>query len=174
MRGRLVRSVRNASLLLAMQFAPACAQGVTIDLEGQIPVSCGFESLTSQISLGDISRAASKVVPLRVRCNTPFTFEIVSQNGALQTTAPGPVSWGFTDRVHYTVALLIPTDIGVMTGACRSWRLRRPLPTCAYPDSGEGIALSGEGSLTIVWGSRREPLAGTYSDVMTVVLGARL
>lgn len=174
MKGRLVRSVRNAALLFSLQLAPASAQGVTIDLEGQVPVSCRIEALASQITLGDVSSAGAKIVPFRVRCNTPFTFELLSQNRALQTAAPSAVSWGFTDRVPYTAALQIPTNIGAVTGVCPSWRLWRAGPTCAYPSSGEGIALSGDASLTISWASRRQPLAGTYSDVMTVILGARL
>ena len=74
----------------------------------------------------------------------------------------------------YTAAVNIPTNIGAVVGSCPSWRLRGAGATCVFPDSGEGIALSGDASLTISWDSCQEPLAGSYSDVMTVVLGARL
>jgi hypothetical protein len=174
MKGRLVRSVRNAAFFLGLQLEPASAQSVTIELEGQIPVSCGIEALASQITLGDISRPGSKIVPFRVRCNTPFTFQLFSQNNALQTTWTGAVSTGFTNRVPYTVALQIPTNVGAVIGSCPSWGLRQASSTCAYPNSGEGIALSGDALLTISWASHKEPLAGSYNDVMMVVVGARL
>jgi hypothetical protein len=174
MKGWLVRSIGKAALPVLLQFTPAYGQGVTIELEGRIPVACGIEALTSQITLGDIAVAGVKTLPFRVRCNAPFSFALLSRNGALRTTSPPPMSWGFTDHVPYTIALQIPTNVGAVAGACPSWRLRHPSPLCTYPDSGDGIALAGEASLTISWGSRRDPLAGTYSDVMTVVLGARL
>jgi hypothetical protein len=173
MKGRLVRSVRQAAFFFALQISPTFAQGVTIELEGQIPVSCGIEALASQVSLGDISRPGTKTLPFRVRCNTPFSFQLYSQNSALQTAWSDAISTGFTHRVPYTVALQIPTNLGAIVGSCPSWGLRQASPTCAYPNSGEGVALSGEASLTISWASRRETLAGSYSDMMTVVLGAR-
>ena len=113
-------------------------------------------------------------MPFKVRCNTPFTFELFSHNSALATTSPGAVSAGFTDRVPYTATVQIPTNVGALVGTCPSSHLREAGASCAFPDSGEGIALSGDASLTISWASCQEPLAGSYSDVLTVVLGARL
>lgn len=173
MKGRLVRTTRHAAFFFALQIAPASAQGVTIELEGQIPVSCGIEALASQVSLGDVSHPGTKTLPFRVRCNTPFTFQLSSQNGALETAWSRAISTGFTRHVVYTAALQIPTNVGAVAGSCPSWGLRQGSSTCAYPSSGEGVALSGESSLTIAWTSRREPLAGNYSDMMTVVIGGR-
>jgi hypothetical protein len=174
MKGALTRFVLSTTFIAGLQITPAFGQSITIALEGQIPISCGVDALDLQINLGDISVAGARVIPFRVRCNTPFTFKLLSKNGALQTASLDAAAAGFTNRVPYTAAVHIPTNIGAVRGSCSSSRLRQAGPICAYPDSGEGIALSGDAALTISWEGCKEPLAGGYGDMITVVLGARL
>ena len=37
-----------------------------------------------------------------------------------------------------------------------------------FPNSGQGVALAGEASLGVSWDHGNEPIAGTYSDLLTL------
>jgi hypothetical protein len=45
---------------------------------------------------------------------------------------------------------------------------------CLFPDSGQGVALAGEASLAFAWDTPQEPIAGTYSDLLTLWIAPKL
>jgi hypothetical protein len=155
--------------------SPACAQGVTIELEGEVPVSCRLETSGGQISLGEIVRSGYTVFPFRVRCNTPFSLGLVSHNGALATQYSGTLHPGFTAAVPYQVTIDVPTSTGSIAAICSSATLTGPTPSCQLPHSHDGIALTGESSLTLGWQTAgKEPVAGIYTDLLTLNIGPRI
>lgn len=173
MKGGVLPILGMGACATALLLRPVHAQGVTIGLEGQLPLSCRIEAPTPQVSVGDVSIAGSTVIPFRVRCNAPFTFALVSTNGSLRTASSGPVAAGLRDAIPYQVSVQIPTDSGSLAGTCPSSALREAGPRCAFPDSRDGIAVTGEASLTVSWSREAEPVAGVYTDMLQLVIGSR-
>jgi spore coat protein U-like protein len=160
---------------LAVLAAQAPAQTVTIQLEGRIAVSCRLEASAMQLNLGEITQPGESVFSFRVRCNAPFRFGISSQNGALMTDPTGPLRAEFRSQVPYRVISRIPTSAGMINGSCNSAELVASEPQCTIPDSQQGIALDGESTLTIRWDmSEQTPVAGVYSDLLTLTVAPRI
>jgi hypothetical protein len=153
----------------------ACAEGVTIELEGEIPVSCRLETPGSEINLGEIGGSGQTVFSFSVRCNTPFQLSLASQLGALATQYSGTLHPGFINAVPYQVTINIPTSTGSIAGICSSATLTGATPSCQLPHSQDGIALTGESSLTLGWHTNgKEPVAGIYTDLLTLNIGPRI
>lgn len=149
----------------------AVPQDVTIDLAGEIPASCQLSGMQSAYNLGAITERGSASIPFQVRCNTPFAFSATSRSGALtvqsQTTPPA----GFTAVIPYSVVSTIPTNLGVITGTCASTALKAGATTCSFPNSGQGVAFSGDALLALSWQVNAIPLAGEFTDELTLSVG---
>jgi hypothetical protein len=167
--------VVGAATGLALLVSDACGQGVTIQLEGEIPASCRLETAGNQINLGELAGSGQTAFAFRVRCNTPFHLSLVSQHGALATNYNGLLRPGFIAVVPYQVAVNIPTSTGSIAGVCSSAALTGAAPSCQLPNSQNGIALTGEASLTLGWQTGGNvPIAGTYTDLLTLSISPRI
>jgi hypothetical protein len=162
----------GACLLTALLFQHARAQVVTITLEGEIPPSCEVTAPNTYVNLGDLSQLGQARIPFQVRCNTPFRFELISQNGALTASHEGSLRPGFTATVPYEVAVQIPTSGGDITGQCTSAALRSA--GCNVSDGQHGLALEGDALLTLSWKPHLVPIASNYSDVLTLFVGPKI
>ena len=167
----VISVISGALALLLAGYAQA--QNVTIELTGQVPISCRLEAPATQINLGNITAAGNVTIPFRVRCNAPFLFALASRSGALTTDEAGSLRPDFTDSVPYDATVRIPTNVGVIAGNCSSSALRAMWLGCLYPDSRQGVALEGEASLIVSWDLAKQPIAGIYSDVVTLAVGPR-
>jgi hypothetical protein len=176
MAGNLCQHVAiSAALTAALLIGRAQAQSVKIELEGIVPVSCRLDTGMMQIDLGDITTVGSKNIPFKVRCNTPFKFAISSRDGALTTPYNnGPLHSEFTASIPYQVTILIPTHVGNLAGSCPSAMLKGMNSGCLFPDSGQGVALAGEASLAVFWDLTQRPIAGTYSDLLTLWVSPKI
>ena len=149
----------------------ADSQDVTIDLAGEIPPSCQLTGVQTNTNLGPITEHGTASIPFQVRCNTPFTFSVTSQWGALKNgyaMAPPP---GFAAVIPYSIVPRIPTNLGTITGTCASTAVKVGTATCFFPNSGQGVALSGDSSLTLAWQVNEIPLGGIFTDVLTLSVG---
>src|SRR5688500_12924672 len=64
MAGSLCRHIAiSTALAAALLTCRAQSQGVKIELEGIVPISCKLETRTTQITLGDIASTGSKNIP---------------------------------------------------------------------------------------------------------------
>jgi hypothetical protein len=148
----------------------AAAQDVTIDLAGEIPASCQLTGMQANTNLGAITERGTASIPFQLRCNTPFAFSVTSASGALKAQyANAPP--GFTAAIPYSIAPRIPTNLGVITGTCASTAVKEGAATCFFPNSGQGVALSGDSSLTLSWQVSEIPMSGAFTDVLTISVG---
>jgi hypothetical protein len=175
MAGSLCRHVAiSTALTAALLTSRAQSQSVKIELEGIVPISCKLDTGAAQITLGNIAATGSKNISFRVRCNTPFQFAISSRDGGLKTPHNGPLNPDFTAAIPYSATVQIPTNVGTLAGSCPSAMLKGMNAGCLFPDSGQGVALAGEASLGVAWNILKEPIAGTYSDQLTLSIAPKL
>jgi hypothetical protein len=165
--------VIGIGVLLSVAVVPNRAepQEVTIDLTGEIPASCQLTSVQTDTSLGAITEQGTASIPFQVRCNTPFAFSVTSRSGALKIEHAMTSPPGFTATIPYSIVSRVLTNLGPITGTCASTALKVGAVTCAFPNSGQGVALSGDSSLTLSWQVSQIPLAGIFSDVLTLSVG---
>ena len=145
---------------------------VSIELSGNIEARCRLTSFPASAELGEVLQNGIHQIPFQIDCNTPFNFEVRSREGALKAqgavTAPG-----FAKIIPYTLELKIPTDEGLIVSQCASSTLAVATPSCGSGTSGFAIAIEETGSLTMSWSIADIPVAGTYTDVVTVSVGPR-
>ena len=175
-------TVLGAIALLAALSAPASAANrVSIKLNGEIAPECFLDggagntsALVMPISAGDLTKAGRRDLRFSVTCNSPFTYRMEAQHGALTLAGAGAPVTGFAAKVPYEVAVHIPTDAAPIDDRCPGEALREGQVRCRFSDSGNGIALGVEGRLTLAWTpGPAPPLAGAYADRLTVTIGAR-
>ena len=104
-------------LLAGLLAAPAAAQSVTLDVEGEIEASCTLSGLAGTVSGLDFSVADSTSLNFTVDCNAPFAYALESSNQAFRTVPPFsplplPGSGTFLESVPYTVTTSFQTDGG--------------------------------------------------------------
>jgi hypothetical protein len=169
--GRL--PVIGIGILLSAVVFPTRADSaeVVIDLTGEILPFCQLTGAPPSTNLGEITDRGTANIPFQLRCNTPFAFSITSRSGALKTEYAMTPPPGFTAAVAYNIVPRIPTSLGAVTGTCISTALKAGAATCSFPNSGQGVALSGDASLTLSWQVSEIPLAGTFTDVLTLNVG---
>ena len=148
------------------------SEDVSIELSGNIEARCRLTSFPTSAELGEVLQSGIHQIPFQIDCNTPFSFEVRSREGALKgqaaVTAPG-----FTTLIPYTLELKIPTDEGLIVSQCASSTLAAATPSCGRGTSGSAIAIERTGSLTLSWSIADVPVAGAYADVVTVNVGPR-
>jgi len=161
--------------------SPAEAQ-VTITAQGQVPESCALTA-PGPFALGNLSDTASRALAVNVNCNTPWTYSLVSANGALVAVAPpAQVAGVFTTSLPYQVATLFSTDTGsfgdvamasgALTAANAAGCVANAVTACPFADSGTDVSIAQtSGSLTVSWTAPANPLAAaTYSDTLTLTV----
>lgn len=166
------RAVSIGLLSILTSFKAHAAEDVSIELSGDIEARCRFTSFLSSAELGEVLQTGTQQIPFQIDCNTPFSFEVRSREGALKgqaaMTAPG-----FANIIPYTLELKIPTDEGLIASQCASSTLAASTPSCGRGTSGSAIAIEQTGSLTISWSIADVPVAGSYADIVTVTVGPR-
>jgi hypothetical protein len=161
---------------------PARTQ-VTITAEGEVPESCTLTA-PGPFALGDLADTASvRALAVSVNCNTPWTYSLVSTNGALVAAAPPTqVAGVFATSLNYQVTTLFNTDAGSfgdaalasgsLTAANAAGCVANAATTCPFADSGTDVSIAQtSGSLTVSWTTPANPLvAATYSDTLTLTV----
>ena len=162
--------------LTAVSFA---ATKVAVKLQGEIVPACAItDSLTSgatlvAMNLPDITKPGRMVYGFTVNCNAPFDYRLEAKYGALTHADGGATSRGFVKSVPYNVAMHIPTDGAAINDRCSGESIRAGHVGCPFSNSGNGIALASKGNLTLAWAPQGIPLAGKYTDKLTITLGVR-
>ena len=181
-------AVLGTAVLGMMAGAPAWVAGpanaqVTITAEGQVPESCTLTA-PGPFALGDLADTASvRALAVNVNCNTPWTYSLVSTNGALVAAAPPTqVAGVFTTSLDYQVTTLFNTDAGSfgdaalasgsLTAANAAGCVANAATTCPFAGSGTDVSIAQtSGSLTVSWTTPANPLAAaTYSDTLTLTV----
>ncbi len=178
-------------LLAGLLAAPAAAQSVTLDVEGEIEASCELSGLAGSVSGLDFSVADSTTLDFTVDCNAPFAYALESGSQAFRTVAPFtlpplPGSGTILESVPYTVTTSFLTDGGGSFGdvAIDSATLTSAnaapctaatfSASCPFADSGTDIAANPAGnnaSIEVSWDTPPDPLlAGTYQDTLTLTV----
>ena len=167
-------------LLGALSATAYAARKVTVNLEGDIALECGVtgfgqsgSTIGAALDIDDISKPGHKIFNLNVNCNAPFEYRLEAQHGALTHESAADAPRGFLAQVPYRVAVHIPTDAGVINDRCSGESIRAGAVHCRFSDSGNGIALDSSGRLMVAWAPDGIPLAGKYSDRLTITVGAR-
>jgi hypothetical protein len=121
----------------------------------------------------DITKAGSKEFSFTVNCNAPFQYRLEAQYGALTHPDGGVAAKGFTKSVPYDIALYIPTDGATINDRCSGESIRFGRVRCRFSNSGNGIALGSRGNLTVAWTPKGIPVAGRYTDRLTITVAVR-
>ena len=183
--GRRQRLLIAASLVAtaALSAAALAATSVTVQLEGEIGRECailgggaaskGGSSLDTSVDVGDITRPGHKDIAFTVHCNTPFKYRLEAQYGALTHKNAQAAPRGFLGAVPYDVTVHIPTDGVAIDDHCSGDSIRAGAVRCPFSNSGNGIALGTAGQLTVAWIPDGLPMAGEYSDRLTITVSAR-
>lgn len=161
---------------VAQADVPELSPSLRIRVQGDVPTVCGlsnglaasapvmFENAVAADS--NTARADRVALPFSVRCNSPMTVAMTSDNGGLQTAAR-TTDADFTSRISYTAALRLPDGSTALT--CDSTSM----------DGGEGACAGevqrpvtdGEGAVEIVLNpDGRLLLRGEYRDRVTVTV----
>jgi len=149
------------------------AEKVTITVLGTISPSCtldGNETANTRV-LTVANLEAALEYGYNVKCNTPFKYSIVSENGALALEGSANSQ---NARVPYEVNVRIPTDDIVIEDRCFSETIKVGQITCAFHDSRNSVAINSRAKLTVHWLPPHTSLpAGTYSDRLTFSVGVQ-
>ena len=140
---------------------------VQITLRGRIAPRCDLAGVPSTLDLGNLPKTGAqgeKQLKFQLTCNTPFTYQLSSDNGAMRHESLSASS-GFAADFPYNAALNILTDGGAtLTLDCASAQLGEPVGACAGT-SDDQTAIEKQATLTVSWGPLEERLvAGRYSD----------
>lgn len=161
-----------AALFAAIYQLPADAsERVTISVHGTISPSCTLDGseTTATRTINVINLDAPLEYEYRVNCNTPFKYNIVSDNGALQLESG---SNSPDTRIPYDVSVRIPTDDVVIEDHCQSEAIKIGQNSCALHHSRNGIAIDSRAKISVQWKHGKTALhAGTYSDRLTFSIG---
>lgn len=155
------------------------ATKVTVKLGGEIARVCTMTGLgqggtaNASLTVDDITKVGAKDFSFTLDCNAPFAYSVEAQHGALQNQTVSAASPGFVTRVPYSVSVYIPTDAGAIDDTCSGESIRAGAVTCAFSNSGNGIALAAAGQLRLAWVPGGTPMVGTYGDVLTITVGVR-
>ena len=163
----------SATAILLWGSASANDQ-VTIEITGMIEVECGISDMPPTVNLGDLTAVGSRTIPFRVHCNTPFAYSLQSREGGLRHASAQHAGAGFLLLLPYSVDIRIPTNAGTIVNQCASQSLAADAPGCTFSNSGNGVAIQQNSSLTISWSISGKPVAGSYMDVLTLEMRPQL
>ena len=164
--------------MLAVSVTALAASKVAVRLEGDIAPECtiaGGASVGVPFDIGDMRRPGRREYAFALNCNTPFSYRLEAEYGALTHAGQDAAPRGFTAAVPYDVAVHIPTDGASIDDRCTGESIRVGRVTCPFSTSGDSIALGSQAQLTIIWQPPEEmPLAGAYTERLTVMVATSL
>ncbi len=181
-RNRLALVAAGCAVLAALPWAAPAANRVSVHLEGEVGRECailgsgaaeGGASLDANVEVGDITRPGRRDFVFTVHCNTPFEYRLEAEHGALTHKAVREAPGGFLSAVPYDVTVRIPTDAVTIEDHCTGGSIRAGAVSCPFSNSGDGIAMDTAGRLTVAWKPDGIPVAGEYSDRLTITVSAR-
>jgi hypothetical protein len=167
---------------VALSAAGFATTKVAIRLQGDVAPQCAISN--SQISgttlglgvtmaLPDITRPGRKEYGFTVNCNAPFDYRLEARYGALTHEGGAAAPDGFITAVPYEVAMHIPTDRTTIDDRCPGDSIRAGQVRCPFSNSGDGVAMGSEGQLTLAWVPEGIPVAGKYTETLTITVGLR-
>ena len=163
--------IAAATAVVACWSPSDAGEKVTISVQGTISPSCTLDgSETANTRTMEITNLNAVLeYGYLVKCNTPFKYSIVSENGALSLEGDQK---SFNARIPYDVNIRIPTDDVVINDRCSSETIKAGQIACVFHDSRNGIAIDSRATLSVHWKPVQTTLpAGTYSDCLTFSVG---
>ena len=180
---RIESALPGLLILGALSATALAGERVRVRLEGEVLPEClisaspqaAAASLLMPIDAGDVSAAGARDFSFTVTCNAPFGYRMEAQHGALSLGEEAGAPRGLAAAIPYEVAMHIPTDDGgAIDDRCSGESLKAGRVRCRFSGSGEAIALSSQGRLTLAWTpGPAPPAAGAYTDRLTVTIGVR-
>ena len=152
---------------------------LALNVTGTVAQRCelsGGSNPSPSLQLGTTS-----TIEFKVDCNTPFIYSLRSKNGGLEFAgAPNDPSSSsdFNRLLNYDTKLSVPLeqgDINKIEDRCSSAELKLESAACEFGHSGSSIAIAKTAKLEITpqISARKIPLAGHYSDVITIEVSAK-
>ncbi len=181
-RSHLTLVAAATAVLAILPWTAPAANRVSVRLEGEVGRECallqpgttqGGASLDTNVQVGDITRPGHRDFAFTVHCNTPFEYRLEAEHGALTHKAVREAPASFVSAVPYGVTVRIPTDAVTIEDHCSGDSLRAGAVSCPFSNSGNGIAMDTAGRLTVAWKPEGIPIAGQYSDRLTITVSAR-
>jgi hypothetical protein len=164
-----------------LSVAALAATETKVKLDGDILPECKLlgpsgagPSLNMIADIEDISKPGRKVFDFTVNCNSPFKYSLEAEHGALTHESSARAPRGFVAAVPYDVAVHIATDGAAIDDRCSGESIRAGQVSCRFSNSGDNIALSTTGRMTLSWMPGGVPLAGKYFDRVTITVAARM
>jgi hypothetical protein len=169
-------ALASVALLCTLSLSASAARQVNIRLEGEIVPECaiaGTGGSAATLDLDDLSRAGSKDYRFLLSCNSPFSYHLEAQSGAL-TNKAAVAAEGSPATLPYEIAIHIPTDGKPIDDRCTADSLRAGRVRCPFSHSSNAIALDAESWLTVEWNAATiRTAAGIYTDQLTLSVGIR-
>ena len=179
--GHLVLALVGGALI-ALSATSSAAPRVAVKLQGDIEPACAISSnfvsgaeldLAATVDVPDITKAGSKNFSFTVNCNAPFQYRLEAKYGALTHESSGVAAKGFAKSVPYDVAIYIPTDGAAINDRCSGESIGFGKAGCRFSNSGNSIALASRSNLLLAWAPEGIPIAGKYTDKLTITVGVR-
>ena len=175
-RALLSYAAAGAGISVLSAAGALAAQHISVQLNGDILPVCalldvngsGNQALALDMSPGDITNSGTREFKFMVDCNTPFEYRLEAQHGALTYQGGKSAPPDFAASIPYHVAVHIPTSGAPINDRCEGEDLRTEKTRCQFSNSGDAIALKTTGKLTFAWTPKGTPLAGQYSEQMTL------
>jgi hypothetical protein len=168
--------------VIALSAASSAAPRVAVKLQGDIAPVCAISSnfasgvaldVAATVDVPDITKAGSKNFSFTVNCNAPFQYHLEAKYGALTHAGGSVAAKGFAKSVPYDVAIYIPTDSAAINDRCSGESIGFGKAGCRFSNSGNGIALASRSNLLVAWAPEGIPMAGKYTDKLTLTVGVR-
>lgn len=170
--GRLGRAVAAAACLCtAAAASPALAgSSITVNASYQIAPSCGV-SVQTPFAAQNFGADGSATAQALVDCNTGFVITATSQKGAIKTATAAAL--GFVNTIPYALTLNVPRDSGLPVQATCQAAAMTGQGSCVV-NSGGVAAIAKTATLTTQWSlNGQRPIAGAYSDVITISIAGQ-
>lgn len=176
-------ALASTAVMAATPAFAASSDTKDFDINARVTQECSMEN-PSNINLGSLSInrapgsdalllnevAQSDVQNVWMSCNYDADITITTLNRALKTTSPVTDTAQFTDTIHYGITL-VPSTPGAFDGF-GSFKPRVQPPVKVKPQVSEfhdNAQLSVR--LEDLNVNSKRPVAGTYTDTVTVTLG---
>lgn len=188
--------IRHACLLgaLAIPAYSAIASGAALaqdqlelTIQGTLEANCELFGQNGDFQGLDLSSSGEKTLSINVDCNAPFSYAIVSENGALlhsDASTPGETMNGLAQDIVYNVSTSFALDDGGSFGDSdmpsemldNAYAASCLGPTyqasCPFSNSGSGTSAANSAAhIKVEWDRPDAPrLAGTYTDTLRLTV----
>jgi hypothetical protein len=173
----LPKALIAAVVVLGAGVAARASNQIQVEVRGVVERECaisGGSGVGVAFDQIDISKAGYREISYILNCNTPFKYEIMSENGGLVRQDLSQLPHGFTSYVPYDIVVHIPTDDVIINDRCASETIKIGQVTCPLTHSRNGIAIDREARVTVNWTLHEHFSAGQYSDKITLNVMPRL